>query len=243
MRLILVGSEYAGKTTLARAISNWMIQTFDLEYVRWHNHWVVPYLDRHMFVCANDTGNKREGKQLSEEWGSEELDQIMAMKPSVLEQFTRHMVWRHLHPDMFREPDLLFIDGYYADAVYAPIYYGFGESGSFADRQLRAREWERELFALAPDTILVLISTTASTIRTRMSMDPHLRGLLTKDHVDEVIDRFHEEYTGSLIAKKISIDTTVGNVEDSLDEFVVKVTPLLCDSDLIRVSSEKRALR
>ena len=88
--------------------------------------------------------------------------------------------------------------------VYAPIYYGFGEPGSFADRRQRAREWERELFALAPDTILVLVSATASTIRTRMSLDPHSHGLLTNDHVDEVTYRFHEEYTSSLLTKKIN---------------------------------------
>ena len=119
MRLILLGSEYSGKTTLAKAISKWMIEEFDLEYVRWHNHCVVPYLDRHMFIWANEAGEKREGKRLDEEWSAEEFDQIRVMKPSVLEQVTRHMIWRHLHPDMFREPDLLLIDGYYADAVYA----------------------------------------------------------------------------------------------------------------------------
>ena len=121
--------------------------------------------------------------------------------------------------------------------MYAPIYCGFGESGSFSDRQLPPREWKRELFALAPDTILVLISATASTIRTRMSLDRHSHGLLTNDHVDKVTYRFHEEYTSSLLTKKINIDTTVGDVKESLDEFVVKVSPLLSDSDLIRVSS------
>ena len=146
MRLILIGSEYAGKTTLAKAVSRWMIESFDLPFVRWHNHWVVPYLDRHMVVWA-DEARTRPGKQLDEEWDAEELDQITAMKPSLLEQLTRHMIWRHLHPDMYREPDVLLIDGYYADAVYAPIYYGFGEPGSFANRRQRARAWDRELLA------------------------------------------------------------------------------------------------
>lgn len=237
----MIGSEYAGKNTLAKTISRWMIDSFDLGYVRWHNHWVMPYLDRHMIVWADDTGKKRVGKQLDEEWNSEELDQIMAMKPALLEQFTRHMIWRHLHPDIFREPDVLFINGHYADTVYAPIYYGYGESGSFADRRKRAREWDRELLALAPDTILVMISATSATIRNRMSLDPRPRGILTAEHVDDVIGRFYQEYEDSFITKKISIDTSDEDVHKSLDEFVTKVRPYLSDIDLVRMLRAKRS--
>ena len=239
MRLILIGSEYAGKTTLAKAVSRWMIESFDLPFVRWHNHWVVPYLDRHMVVWA-DEARTRPGKQLDEEWDAEELDQITAMKPSLLEQLTRHMIWRHLHPDMYREPDVLLIDGYYADAVYAPIYYGFGEPGSFADRRQRARAWDRELLAAAPETVLVLVTATAETIRARMASDRHPRGLLDSDHVDEVLSRFEQEFGDSLIANRIRIDTSEVNVDECLSEFVAKVRRHLSQIDLLRMAVENR---
>ena len=48
-------------------------------------------------------------------------EQILSLRPSVLEQLQRHNVWRHLHPDMFREDDTLFINHYYAEAVDAPL--------------------------------------------------------------------------------------------------------------------------
>ena len=54
MRLLIVGCEYAGKTTLAREISNWMIEAMGLRLVRWHNHFVVPRLDEHMIVRAEE---------------------------------------------------------------------------------------------------------------------------------------------------------------------------------------------
>ena len=55
MRLLLIGCEYAGKTTLAVEISRWMIEVTGLKLVRWHNHFVVPRLDTHLVVRADDS--------------------------------------------------------------------------------------------------------------------------------------------------------------------------------------------
>ena len=71
--------------------------------------------------AADSAGARRPGKQEDEEFDDDELDQVMALKPSLLEQFTRHLIWRHLHPEIYREPDVMSIDGHYADAVYAPL--------------------------------------------------------------------------------------------------------------------------
>ena len=53
MRLLVMGCEYSGKMTLARGISNWMIEAMGLRLVRWHNHFLVPRLDDHMVVHAD----------------------------------------------------------------------------------------------------------------------------------------------------------------------------------------------
>ena len=42
MNLIVIGCEYAGKTTLAVGISRWMIESMGLNMVVWHDHYVVP---------------------------------------------------------------------------------------------------------------------------------------------------------------------------------------------------------
>ena len=159
----------------------------------------------------------------------------MALKPSLLEQFTRHLIWRHLHADIFREPDVMVIDGHYADAVYAPIYYGFGERGSFADRSQRARAWDGELLLAAPDTVLVLVTATAETVRRRMLEEPRPRGILKPEDIDVVLARFAEEYDSSLVPRRFTIDTSESAVDESLREFVGKVRPHLTRDDLQRM--------
>ena len=56
MKLILIGCEYAGKTTLAGEISQWMIRERGLASVRWHNHFVKPQLERHLVVSPKGDG-------------------------------------------------------------------------------------------------------------------------------------------------------------------------------------------
>ena len=245
MRLLLIGTEYAGKTTLAEGFSRWMIAAMDLPFVRWHNHFVAPELDRHLVVWADeeDTGS-RPGKQLDEEFGEHELDEVMALSPSLLEQFQRHMVWRHLHPDTFRDDaDALFIQGHYADAVYAPIYYGYGEPESFSDRRQRAREWDRELLEAAPDTVLVLVKASAEVIRQRMSKAPRPRGILQGDDVELVLRRFDEEYSDSLIQRRIVIDTTDLTPERAVASLGTGLGPFLSQHDLMRMAAASKTPR
>ena len=75
MRLILIGCEYAGKTTLAVEISKWMIEALGLPFVRWHNHFVVPHIDQHLVVRAQ--GDDRipvPGKAAADELTEEEQE-------------------------------------------------------------------------------------------------------------------------------------------------------------------------
>ena len=111
MRLLIVGCEYAGKTTLARAISHRLLTATAAPAegavpagprpIQWHNHFVVPRLDGHLIVRA--AGDRTViGKEVADLNTAEDEAQIMALRPSVLEQLQRHNIWRHLHPDLFR---------------------------------------------------------------------------------------------------------------------------------------------
>ena len=130
-----------------------------------------------MIVEADPGSGGLPGKQGVDLNAAEDEEQIMGLRPSVLEQLQRHNVWRHMHPDMFgpRE-DTLMIDFYYADAVYAPLYYGYGEPDSFSDRRRRAREWDHHLLVQAPDAVLVLVEASPSAIRSRMAADQRTPG-------------------------------------------------------------------
>ena len=44
MRLILIGCEYSGGSTMARAIGEWLLRERSATAVRIHDHWVYPYI-------------------------------------------------------------------------------------------------------------------------------------------------------------------------------------------------------
>ncbi len=241
MRLILIGCEYAGKTTLAVEISRWMIGAMGLPFVRWHNHFVVPHLDQHLVVQARADGRYVvPGKEAGDLNKEEEEKQILSLRPLLLEQFQRHMIWRHLHPDMYRDcDDTLTINGYYADAVYAPLYYGYGEPGTFADRRRRARAWDAELLKLAPDTVLIMVKASADVIRERIRQNLRPRCILKEREVQIVLDRFQEEYDNSLIHRSFTLDTTGTSVEGTLQEFLGQMWQHLSQVDRLRMVSSR----
>ena len=97
-----------------------------------------------------------------------------------------------MHPDMFgpRE-DTLMIDFNYTDAVYAPLYYGYGETDSFSDRRRRLRERDHallvqahDLLVQAPDAAPVLVEASPSAIRERMAADQRTREVLKSQDVE-----------------------------------------------------------
>ncbi len=242
MQLILTGCSYAGKTTLAVEISRWMIKEMGVPFVRWHNHFVAPRLDRHMIVEADPGSGALPGKRAEDLNSAEDEEQIMGLRPSVLEQLQRHNVWRHLHPDLFgpRE-DTLMIDFYYADAVYAPLYYGYGEPGAFSDRRRRAREWEHYLLVQAPEVALVLVEASPSAIRERMTAAPRPREVLKPQDVETALKGFRREYDESLVRRRFALDTTSASPLETMSEFLRRARPHLTEWDLLRMTAARRA--
>ena len=118
-----------------------------------------------------------------------------------------------------------------ADAVFAPLYWGYGREGEYADRRVMVRHYDEEVLHLMPDTILVLIKVSADTIRQRMRAgespfpDRHQATL------------FQEEFDSSLITRRFEIDTTDATVGESLQEFVRKVEPLITPEDRKRIEA------
>lgn len=215
-----------------------MIDSMGLLAVRWHNHFVVPKLDDHLIVRA-DGDDTVIGKADADLNSEEDEAQIMSLRPSVLEQLQRHNIWRHLHHGLFRNEHVLFINHYYADAVYAPLYYGYGEPGSFADRRERARVWDKELLSLAPDTVLVLVSANADCVAMRMEKHPRHRNILKEKDIQFVLNRFQEEYEASLIERKFMLDTTGALVTDTLQEFVDEIGEHLIAGDRSTMSAKQ----
>ena len=243
MRLILIGCEYSGGTTMALAIGDWILKEFSASGVRIHDHWVYPDISDQdptkCFILGPGAVIPEEGRyaHLGSDYGSEKLTEeraadVRALKPWILEQAQRIMVWRHMHRSSIAEEwDSIQVGLHYAEAVYAPLYYGYGERGSFADRRRRAREWDRALLEVAPETVLVLLMVSPEVIRERMLAATRPDDILRENDVEKVIGLFEEQYDESELNQKLAIQTSGVSVEESVAEFVRKVEPFLTDED------------
>ena len=234
MRLVLIGSEYAGKTTLARGLAE-RVAVDSGSPVRVHDHWVPPAIwDQDPVTCyvigpdgvlPERSRYRGLGDAERGQLASLHADDVRALSPWLLEQHQRAMVWRHLHPNVYEEVGELGpidhsiqVDFYYAEAVYAPLYYGYGGPGTFDDRVRRAREWDERLMQIAPETVLVHVAATAEEIERRMAAAARDDAVLKPGDAERVLRRYAGQFDASLIRRKIEIDTTGSTPEQSLDE-------------------------
>jgi hypothetical protein len=136
---------------------------------------------------------------------------------------------------MLKYDDLLCVNWYYGDVIYAPLYYGYGQHGEYADVRLIARMNEAKIKEMAPDLALVHIKASPETIRKRMSENPHSRCILKEEDVELVLDRFADEFSISILRRKIELDTTEATVEETLKEFVRGMEPHFTVADRLRM--------
>ena len=216
MKLILVGCEYAGKTTLANEIVEWTGRTMGGGRT-FHDHFTIP----------------------SSEFSEEEQEQFLALSPRLKEAFQRYVIEYHVHDSFYLDPDHNLVGLHIEEAVYAPMYYGYGgHSGDVrgtTSRSAFARSVDKQIMTRAPDTVLVLLKASREVISGRMRETPHDRQVVQEEDIEEVLGRFDEEFQESLIRHKITLDTSNATVDQTLDEFVTKIEPLLTEADRMRV--------
>ena len=116
-----------------------------------------------------------------------------------------------------------------------PLYYGYGGKGEYAERTTLARAVEKTIMEEAPDTVLILLTASAEVIAQRMRDNPQPRGVLQEKDIEYVLQRFEEEYQGSLIRRKLTLDTTTATVEETLAEFAEQIELYLSDTDRLRM--------
>lgn len=214
MNLVLVGCEYAGKTTLVNEIARWIERTFSPPIPQgmppFHDHFTFPHISHG-------------------ELSDEELDQVGALSPQLKAMIQNHQLSYHLNDTFYRDHDNILVGFHIDDAVYGPLYYGYG------DRSGIARSMEREIMAKAPDTVLVLLRASPVVIRHRMNRSPHRQGVLREEDVEQVLERFEEEYDNSLIRYRFSLDTSTATVDETLNQFVDAIVPHLAEADRSRL--------
>jgi hypothetical protein len=170
----------------------------------------------------------------------EEAQQVMRLKPKLLEKYSRYMIHYHMGRFFFLDNHHLLINWYYGDAVYAPLYYGYGGHDEYADRQLMARHHDADVMEAAPDTVLVLVKAAPEAIRQRMAENPHPYNFLKDEDIEFVLQRFEEEYNRSGIRRRFALDTTDANVQETLQAFLQQMEPHFTERDHLALSSHAR---
>lgn len=214
MQLILVGCEYVGTTTLANAIDDWMDDTMGTRFSLIHDHWKIPHTSGHP---DNST--------------PEEQEWLLRATPKFKEMHQRHSLYYHAHG--WDNPDVMMVGAAIEDAVYGPMYFGYGARGEFQDREVVVHQWERTILRKSEDMVLVHVSAETDEIARRMRDDPHVNMVISEGDIDSVKTRFAELVDWSLLPNKIEIDNS-RPVADTMAEFVGKIEPFLTDADRSR---------
>jgi len=224
MRLIIIGCEYTGKTTLTAGIREWLVENMGSCQTSFHDHFEWPFLEP--------------------SWGSGEdtdrvVEQIRQMDVRLLESFTRYQIHYHTSDSFYGLNDHCPVNWYYADAVYSSIYYGYGRPGEYADRRIQARYYDAIVKHKAPDTVLVWLKASPEVIIQRMRENPHPYHFIKEEDVELILSRFEEEYTNSMLGRKLAFDTTDSTPASTLAEFVAAIEPHLTEKDQRRILTHK----
>ncbi len=247
MRLILVGCEYSGTTTLSYAISKWARKVIGGDF-GFHDHWKVPH------VSHPPGQSNEENDELYTAWlegrgedptvmglSDEEQEQFLALSPKLKEGFQRYHMEYHVAEVFYEDRHHNNVGFHIDEAVYAPLYYGYGGAGEYADRHSYVRTVERTIQRHAPDTVLVLVKASADVIARRLKENPHKNGLVQETDIDHVLERFQQEFDGSSLRHKIVLDTSTATVGETLAEFVEKIEPHLTQDDRLSMMSRQLA--
>lgn len=219
MNLVFVGCEYAGKSTLAGEVISWADEALG-GTSHFHDHFSVP----------------------SSELTPEAKESVLAVHPQFLEMFQRYSLTYHLGDGFYSHGDHNLMGFVIEEAVYAPLYYGYGGPDSLApgrspegQRTEMARRFESDMLAKAPGTVLVLLRADPEVIRRRMEEAPHTHPIVREPDVEQVLARFEEEFEASLIQRRIVLDTSASTVAETLAEFLEAHGPFMSREDRQRM--------
>lgn len=248
MRLILTGAEYVGKHTLASKIEKWwgtevgeetLMKNDPPLFNKFHDHFNIPYIMHP--VGHHEAALVEEGQK-----------HILKLPPGLMEYFQRYNLMNKFSLgyaiNYIEYSDMFFIDWYYGEAVYAPMYFGYGDVGQYADRRKLARVMDASVLKRIPDTVLVLLRAKPEVVKKRFreakSPFPNRHGAtpFKEEDTEAVLERFEEEYLNSLLTYKFDLDTTDASEDETLDEFVRKMKPHITPEDRLRMLTRNQGL-
>lgn len=223
MKLMLIGCEYSGTTTLALAVNNWAKKALGRDFGIIHDHWKIPHISGH------------EPTESSLFLTEMEQQQILALSPRIKQSTQRHSLSYHT-PSVPNDRNVMNVGHMFDDSIYGSLYFEYERLISHADRSNFIRHLETQVIKNAPETVLVLLRASPDIIRRRMKEKPHPRGVLLEKDIESVLDSFQYEFSHTMFEHKFDIDTSTSTMDEILAEFVDKIEPHLTESDRSRMA-------
>ena len=166
----------------------------------------------------------------------EELAKLNDACPSLKERNQRMELCYHIpHYNAFAYYDHVLVGFHIEEAVYAPLYYGYGGPGQYAYRSTVAREIEQKFYSVAPDVVLVLLKASPEVIGKRMRENRHSYNVIKEEDIDYLLKRFDEEYKNSLIRRKFIIDTSSNTIIETMQQFLTSMKRFFTPIDILRI--------
>ena len=182
-----------------------------------HDHWKIPHTSGH-----------------PDDSTPEEQAWLLKATPKFKEMHQRHSLYYHAQRPNINNPDGMIIGGAIEDAVYGPMFFGYGDKDHRLNREVVMHQWESTILSFTQDTVLVHVTADSDVIEQRMADDPHENMIISAGDIEKVKDRFAELVDWSLLANKIVIDNS-GSMEETMSVFVRKIEPFLTDFDRSRM--------
>jgi len=220
MRLIIAGCEYAGATTIAHALAGWARDNVGAE-LEVNDVFKIPHIGP--FEMTDD-----------------EVAQFNKMPSHLKQVFMWHNMSSHTMPPMMEREDYILVGFQLDEAVYPPLYHGYGRPWEYAEAVTLARHYELSVMEKMPSIVQVLVTASPEVIAERMKEAPHRHSLLQEGDIKHVLQRFEEEATLSLIRKKITLDTSTATVDETLADLIEKMDRHMSVSDLRRIAAHRR---
>ena len=209
MKLLLVGCEYSGTSTLANRIRDW-----------WKG------------VSGRDVDIQDHFRQgLS----TEDFARYLAVGPEAREVIEREHIYAHAPFPEDIDSDRILIGLHIEDSVYGPMLFGYGTEGAPGDRTALSQRIDHRFQRFAPETVRVFVKASPEVISRRLKESPHANGILKEKDVEEAVRRFEDAANGAQSRRKFEIDTSTATVQETMTEFVEKVEGHLTEMDRYRI--------
>ena len=221
MRLIIAGCEYSGASTLANAVGAWVKDALGAS-INIYDAFKIPHIAPFDMTDA-------------------EMDQFLALPTHIKQVYQWHNLASYSMPAALRKDDYIYVGFHLDEAVYAPLYYGYGRPWEYAEAVSLAHHYEVEIVETMPSLVQVLVKASPEVVAARMKANPHKRGLVQEGDIEHVLGRFEEVAEKSLIRRKITLDTSTATVDETLAEFVDKMDRYMSTHDLGRLAAQGQA--